>query len=66
MRIFFFFLAALESLEHGVLIFFYFIYFGHATRHVVCGILVSQLGVESVPPAVEARSLHHWTTREIP
>ena len=26
----------------------------------------SQPGIEPVPPAVEARSLNHWTTREVP
>ena len=31
-----------------------------------CGIFVPQLGIQSVPPAVEAGSLNHWTTREFP
>ena len=31
-----------------------------------CGILVSWLGNELVSSALEARSLNHWTTREIP
>ena len=31
-----------------------------------CGILVPQPGIEPVPPAVEARSLNHWTAREVP
>ena len=30
------------------------------------GILVPQPGIEPVPPAVEAWSLNHWTTREVP
>ena len=30
------------------------------------GILVHQPGMEQVPPAVEARSLNRWTTREVP
>ena len=30
-----------------------------------CGILVPQAGTEPVPPAVEAQSLNHWTTREV-
>ena len=30
----------------------------------VCGILVPQPGIKPVPPAVEARSPNHWTTRE--
>ena len=33
---------------------------------VACGILISQPGVEPMPPAVEARSLNCRTTREIP
>ena len=35
-------------------------------RHVVCGILVPRQGIEPMPPALEARSLNHWTTREVP
>ena len=31
-----------------------------------CGILVPQPGIESSPPALEAQSLNHWTTREVP
>ena len=31
-----------------------------------CGISVPWPGIEPVPPAVEARSLNHWTTREVP
>ena len=31
----------------------------------LCGILVPQPGIEPVPPAVEAWSLNHWTTREV-
>ena len=31
-----------------------------------CGILVPRPGMEAVPPAVEAWSLNHWTTREVP
>lgn len=33
---------------------------------VACGILVPQLGIEHVPPAMEAQSLNHWTSREVP
>ena len=32
---------------------------------VACGILVLQTGIEPMPPAVEARSLNHWTAREV-
>ena len=31
-----------------------------------CEILVPQPGIELVSPALEAWSLNHWTTREIP
>ena len=31
-----------------------------------CGILVPRPGIQPVPPAVEAWSLNHWTTREVP
>jgi len=31
-----------------------------------CGILVPCPGAEAVPPAVEAQSPNHWTTREFP
>ena len=30
------------------------------------GILVPQLGIKRVPPAVETWSLNHWTAREVP
>ena len=30
-----------------------------------CGILVPRPGTELEPPAVEARSLNHWTAREV-
>ena len=29
-------------------------------------ILVPRPGIEPAPPAVEARSLNHWTAREVP
>ena len=31
-----------------------------------CGILVPQPGIKPVPLAMEAQSLNHWTTREVP
>ena len=43
---------------------FYFFYF--LVTHVACGTLVPQLGIESKPPALEAQSPNHWTTREVP
>ena len=30
-----------------------------------CGILVPRPGIKPMPPAVEAQSLNHWTTREV-
>ena len=33
---------------------------------VACRILVPQPGIKSMPPAVEAWSLNHWSAREIP
>ena len=30
------------------------------------GILVPQLGIEPMPLALEAWSLNHWTSREVP
>ena len=41
---------------------FGFLYFGC----VACGILVSWPGTEPVPCTLEAQSLNHWTTREVP
>ena len=32
----------------------------------VCVTSVSQPGIEPVPPALEAQSLNHWTTGEVP
>ena len=34
--------------------------------HLACRILVPWSGIESVPPEVEAWSLNHWTTKEVP
>ena len=42
----------------------HFFSFGHITRHM--RILVSQLEIKLVPPAVEAWSLNLWTAREVP
>ena len=35
-------------------------------RLVAWGILVPPPGIEPIPPAMEAWSLNHWTTREVP
>ena len=34
-------------------------------HHVVCGILVLQLGTEALPPALGTWSRNHWTTRGV-
>ena len=31
-----------------------------------CGIFVPQGGIKSVPPAMEAWILNHWTPKEVP
>ena len=31
-----------------------------------CGIFVPQPGIKPMPPAVEVRSLNHWTAEEVP
>ena len=43
-----------------------FLFFFLATPQMARGVSVHQPGVEQAPPAVEARSLNHWTTREVP
>ena len=43
--------------------FFFFFFWLH---HKACGILASCPGIEPVSPVMEAWSLKHWTTREIP
>ena len=35
-------------------------------RQAACGILVPRPGIKPVPPALGARSLNHWTAREVP
>ena len=35
-------------------------------HHAACRILVPWPGIEPVPPAVEAWSLNHWASREVP
>ena len=46
--------------------FFLFYHFLGGLHHTACRILVSQPGIEPVPPAVEVWSLNHWTAREVP
>ena len=37
-----------------------------AVHHLACRSLVPWAGIEPSPPAVEAQSPNHWTTREVP
>ena len=41
-------------------------FFFFESRHVACGILGPRPGIEPTPPALEAWSLNHWTSREVP
>ena len=43
-------------------VFFFFL----AESHSMQDLSFQTLGMEPVPPALEARSLNHWTTREVP
>ena len=47
-------------------LFSYFIFFGGGAHPAACRILVPRLGVQPVSPELEAQSLNHWTTREVP
>ena len=50
--------------KHISTLFYYFIFiFGHTAAW---GTLVAQPGIKPTLPALEAQSLNHWTTREIP
>ena len=49
----------------AVFYFFLFFFLFFLLYHVAFSILVPQVGLNSVSPAVEAQSPNHWTTREI-
>ena len=53
-------LQAFSSLS----LFFFFLNFW--LHNTACGILVPRPGIKPTCPALEAQSLNHWTTREIP
>ena len=48
-----------KILVHGDFVFWFW------SQHEACGILVLQPGIEPTPPALEALSLDHWTSREV-
>ena len=52
----------LGSLGFSRITFYLFIW----PHHPACGILIYQLGIKPLPPAVEAWSPNHWTTRVLP
>lgn len=47
---------------------FFFFFFLNFWPHLAaaCRILVPCPGIEPLPPALEAQSLKHWTSREVP
>lgn len=52
--------------RHQLLLFFHFpLLFSSLGCCKARGILVPQPGIESMPPAVEARSLNHWVAMEV-
>ena len=50
------------KLDWTACIFFFLIFW---LCHMACGILVPPPGIEPAPPALETRSLNHWTAREV-
>ena len=65
--------SSLQCLQvHRQSFFFYELYlflmciYFLAVPYSTCGILVSQPGIQPTPPALEAWSPNHWTTREVP
>ena len=59
---FFSFAFRLPWHQFPTLVFFSFLWL----LSVTCGILVPQLGIEPLPPALEGQSPNHWTLREAP
>ena len=43
----------------------YLFYLFFWSCRVACGILVPQPGIKPVPPALEAQSVNHWTTKGV-
>ena len=44
----------------------WFFFFFFLLCYTACGSLISGPGIKPVPSALEARSLNHWTTKEVP
>ena len=47
------------------MIYFKFSFLGHTVLHIGSQ-FPDKPGVEPIPPAMEVRSLNHWTAREVP
>ena len=55
-----------ELKQHKFINLFIYLFISIWPCHTECGILFAQPGKEPMPPALEALSLNHWTTREFP
>ena len=44
----------------------YFFFLSLWQHYIPCGLSVPQPGIELTSPALEVRSLNHWTSREVP
>ena len=49
-----------------IVFFFFLFFFFFWLSQEACEILVSQPGIEHTPPALEAQSPNHWSTKEVP
>jgi len=49
--------------QQGSIFVGFFFFFAH---HTACEILATGPEIKPTPPGVEAQSLNHWTTREVP
>ena len=60
---------AFQYTTNGKLVRFYFGFLPFCLLfwlyHVACGIFIPLPGIEPIPPAMEVRSLNHWTIREV-
>ena len=56
----------IDSLEGFVFRLLVLFFGGGRPCHLAGGILVPRPGIKPVLPALEAQSLNHWTTREVP
>ena len=55
-------LFSIQGEEQRILAIFFFFWPCPAA----CGILVPRAGIKPMPPAMEARSLNHWTASKVP